>query len=172
MLSTKLGKEVNSNKRGLERTSFPCQVLEKRYSLHWASGNRASAGDVICRSTVSVCFTSIICEGSTDLNLLWFLRWDTFSLVWCPVQALQGFKVDLVKEKRGLYKLHASRWHVSIIPLAVIPPLQYIYALGNLDLTCLLTQHAFPFTGVAQQLDLEWNKTTQRSFKEGKDEPW
>ncbi len=121
VLSTKLGKEVNSNKRGLECTCFPCQVLEKRYSLHWASGNRALAGDVISRSTVSVCFTSIICEGSTDLNLLWFLPWDTFSLVWCPVQALQGFKVCLKKRKNGICKRHASLWHVSVTPLAVMP---------------------------------------------------
>lgn len=63
-LSTKLGKEVNSNKRGLECTCILCQALEKRYSLHWASGSRALGGDVISRSTVSVCFTSIICDGS------------------------------------------------------------------------------------------------------------
>lgn len=137
VLSTKLGKEVNSNKRGLECTCFPCQVLEKGYSLHWASGNWALAGDVISRSTVSVCFTSIICEGSTDLNLLWFLPWDTFSLVWCPVQALQGFKVVLEKGERRAYKnlmllCGMFLWfHQQQCRL-----LNVVHASGDLDLTC------------------------------------
>lgn len=153
MLSTKLGKEVNSNKRGLECTCFPCQVLEKRYSPLWASGNRALAGDVISRSTVSVCFTSIICEGSTDLNLLWFLPWDTFSLVWCPVQPYKALKEE---EKKGIYKLHASLWHVSVIPLAVMPPLYF--------LSCLRKCGSDMFISLADKmtcLSLHWQRWQQ-----------
>lgn len=60
---------------------FPLpSVGEKKdipYIERLATGARA--GDVISRSTVSVCFASIICEGPLDLNLLRFSTlWHIF----------------------------------------------------------------------------------------------
>lgn len=124
-LSTKLGKEVNSNKRGLECTCFLCQVLGKKifpalrvwqqsigwwchphvqsfclFHLHYIW--RSSRPESLAVSTLRHIFPCLVSNSGLTRLLSW-------------------------SAQKAKYKSIASLWHVLVIPpapslLPIMPP--------------------------------------------------